>query len=227
MDFQSFASSSAGNLYRVKSGQNVLLIECGLPMRRIREALAFELAAVSGCLLTHEHMDHAKSATEMMKAGIDLYTSAGTAEALSLTGHRLHTVKAGEQFRVGCFNVLPFATQHDAAEPLGFLLSDGTDKLMFATDTHYLKWRFKGLTLIAVECNYADDLIVNLEPCRKRRLVGSHMSLATTKAMLRANDLSRVREIHLLHLSSGNSDATRFKTEIEAMTGRPVYVEQQ
>ena len=41
---------------------------------------------------------------------------------------------------------------------------------------------------------------------------------------LRANDLSRVKEIHLLHLSDRNSSANCFKKEIQSLTGKPVYV---
>jgi phosphoribosyl 1,2-cyclic phosphodiesterase len=36
-----------------------------------------------------------------------------------------------------------------------------------------------------------------------------------------------VREIHLLHLSAGNSDAARFKREIEEQTGRMVFVAEE
>lgn len=41
---------------------------------------------------------------------------------------------------------------------------------------------------------------------------------------LKANDLSKVREIWLLHLSDGNSDAERFKREVMELTGKPVYI---
>lgn len=224
MQFIPHASSSAGNCYEVRSGDTTLLLEAGLSLRAIRQALAFRLSGVAGVCITHEHQDHAKAAGALMTAGVDVYTSAGTAGALGLTGHRLHTVKAREQFRVGGLTVLPFEAQHDAAEPLGFLVADGADKLLFATDTAYLRWRFRGLTLIAVEANFAEDLCGDLDAARFRRLVHSHMSLASVKALLAANDLGAVREIHLLHLSGGHSDLERFRREIEAATGRPVYV---
>jgi phosphoribosyl 1,2-cyclic phosphodiesterase len=58
----------------------------------------------------------------------------------------------------------------------------------------------------------------------KNRLMKSHFSLANVKEFLRANDLSRVQEIWLIHLSDGNSDAARFKREIQELTGKMVYV---
>lgn len=44
------------------------------------------------------------------------------------------------------------------------------------------------------------------------------------KDFLKANDLRHVQEIWLLHLSDGNSDADRFKREIQELTGKPVYI---
>ncbi|WP_281253736.1 hypothetical protein [Sporomusa silvacetica] len=41
---------------------------------------------------------------------------------------------------------------------------------------------------------------------------------------MKANDLSMVREIYLIHLSSGNSDAYRFKREIAELTGKMIFV---
>jgi len=42
-------------------------------------------------------------------------------------------------------------------------------------------------------------------------------------AMLKANDLSKCREIHLLHLSDGNSDEQLMRQKVEAATGIPTY----
>lgn len=176
------------------------------------------------------HGDHAKAAADVAKAGIDLYLSAGTAEALNLTGHRVHIIKALERSRIGTWTVLPFDTVHDATEPLGFLLSTGEEKLLFATDTAYIKYRFNGLTHIAVECNYDLPLLKEnvaaglVDREVKRRTLRSHMSLETVKGLLRANDLRQVQEIWLLHLSDHNSSAERFKREIQELTGKVVRV---
>ena len=166
-----------------------------------------------------------------MRAGIDCYMSRGTAEALGLSGHRLHIIKAKQQFRIGTWTVLPFDTQHDAQEPLGFLLAnqDG-EKLLYVTDTCYVKYRFHGLTHVAIECNYSLDILKrNVEAGTvpkelKSRILKSHFSLENVKEFLKANDLSKVQEIWLLHMSNGNSDAERFKREVQELTGKPTYI---
>ena len=166
-----------------------------------------------------------------MRAGIDCYMSRGTAEALGLSGHRVHIINAKQQFRIGTWTVLPFDTQHDAQEPLGFLLANQAgDKLLYATDTYYIRYCFHGLTHIAVECNYSSDILKrNVEAGAvpkelKSRILKSHFSLENVKRFLQANDLSKVQEIWLLHLSDNNSNAERFKREIQELTGKMVFI---
>lgn len=232
MDIKVLASGSSGNCYRVSDGQTSLLLECGIPIREIKKGLGFRLSEISACLISHNHMDHCKAAEEIIKVGIDVYMSSGTKAALKLSGHRIHTVKAKEQFSIGTFVVLPFETEHDAEEPLGYLLySTATgEKLLFATDTYYVRYKFKGLTHIMVECNYITDILYsNIETGRvpaalKDRLLQSHFSLENVKDFLMANDLSKVQEIYLMHLSNNNSDEERVKREIQGLTGKQVII---
>lgn len=225
------ASSSAGNAYRISDGKTALLLEAGLPYKDLQRALDFQVSGLSGCLISHEHGDHSKAAKEVMRAGVPVYTGAGTAAALGLAGHRLRIVQAHESFTIGTWTILPFDVEHDAAEPLGFVLANtANDKLVFLTDTYYCRYRFTGLTHLMLECNYALDIVNRrvdagkLHPAQKRRLLRSHFGLENVKDFLRANDLSRLREVWLLHLSDGNSDEERFKREIQEITGTVVLV---
>ena len=169
---------------------------------------------------------------DALRAGVEVYTSPGTIKALGLEHHRLRPVRAKETFKVGTWTVRAFETQHDAQEPLGFLLHSqaSNERLLYATDTYYIRYKFPGLTHIMVECNYAADILEanvkrgSVPEVLKKRLLTSHFSLENVKEFLKANDLSQVREIWLLHLSDGNSDAERFKREVQALTGRPVYI---
>ena len=230
MDIKVLASSSRANAYRISDGKTALLLEAGLSYKELQRALGFKTTELTAVLITHEHKDHSRAVADLAKAGIDCYMSAGTKEALGLSGHRIHELWPRVQTQIGTWTVLPFETQHDAAEPLGYLLASGQEKLLFATDTYYLRYKFNELTHIMVECNYAADILEeNVEAERipaalKQRLLQSHFSLDNVKEFLRANDLSKVEEIHLLHLSDGNSDEARFKREIQELTGRVVMV---
>lgn len=231
IEIKVLASSSRGNCYYATDGVTPLLLECGISWKAIQQGLDFQTAELQGCLITHEHKDHCKALADVMKAGIDCYMSAGTVKALGIDGHRIKTIKTQEQFDIGSWTILPFETQHDGEEPIGFLLANKEgDKLLFATDTYYIKYRFQGLTHIMLECNHSYDILdKNVESgalplAMKNRLIQSHFSLENVKEFFKANDLSKVKEIYLLHLSDGNSDADRFKREIQQLTGKVVYV---
>lgn len=225
------ASSSKGNCYHITDGKTPLLLEAGIKFKEIQRMLKFQTSDIAGCLVTHEHGDHTKGLKDVLKAGIDCYMSCGTAKAVNIEHHRIKQVKVKERFQIGTWNIMPFDVNHDVAEPLGFLLvNQAGEKLLFATDTYYIKYKFPGLTHIMVECNYSIDILnTNIEtgrilPVMKKRLLKSHFSLENVKEFLKANDLSKVQEIWLLHLSDNNSDENLFKDEIEKLTGKLVFV---
>jgi phosphoribosyl 1,2-cyclic phosphodiesterase len=231
IQIKALASSSKGNCYYVTDTKTPLLLECGIRYRDIQKALNFQMSDIAGCLLSHEHNDHCKAYKEVMKSGIDIYASAGTFEAMRATGHRLKPVQSKKQFKLGAWTILPFDVQHDVSSPLGFLLVNQLgEKLLFATDTYYIKYLFNGLTHIMIECNYSMDILNeniangSVPAVMKKRLMKSHFSLENVKEFLRANDLSKVQEIWLLHLSDSNSDEERFKREIMELSGKVVYV---
>jgi len=224
-------SSSAGNSYILKTKNEFLILECGVSYKTILIALQHKLDKVSGCLVSHEHKDHSAAVKEFVKAGIDIYSSTGTLDSIGILNHRTHKVKALQLFNVGGFDVLPFDTQHDAKEPLGFLIHHKEmGKLLFITDSYYCKYIFTGLTHIMVECNYSKSIIEEnlkngtLDKGQANRLLKSHFSLEKVKEFLLANNLSEVKEILLMHLSNRNSNAAEFQEEIEKLTGIPVRV---
>lgn len=231
ISFHSLASSSAGNCYLAKDGDAALLIECGVRLSLIKERLNFGLSAVSGCLVSHEHGDHASALAAVMASGVDCYLSAGTAAALGLAGHhRMHIVAAGRQFKVGPWAVVPFPAGHDADEPLGFLVGGPSgEKLLFATDTAYLANRFRGVTIIAVECNYQLSMLNRniatgeLSENRKARILATHFGLENVLRFLAETDLSICTEIHLLHMSDGNCNEAECVRAVQMATGIPTY----
>lgn len=232
MNITVIASGSSGNAYRISDGDTALLLDAGIPLQRIKQALNFRVRDIAGCLITHAHGDHAKAAGDLAKAGVDVYTSQGTIDACRLTGHRIKPVKALQEVMIGTFAVLPFDVQHDAPEPLGFLLTSRRtgEKLLYFTDTYYLKYRFTGLTHIMGECNYSMDIVEQsvrngyIPPELVPRLIKSHMSLEHFLDLLKANDLHEAKQIYLLHLSNNNSDAERFREAVQKLTGTEVYV---
>lgn len=231
VEIRPLASGSSGNCYHLTDGSTSLLLECGIPFREIRRRLDFRTSDIAACLLSHEHIDHSRAVKDVLRAGIDVYTSSGTMEGINISHHRLKRLEAKIAVKIGTWRVLPFEIEHNANEPLGFLLASATgEKVLFATDTYYIRYRFKGLTHIMIECNYSLDVLrenvaAGVVPrMLARKVLRAHFSLENVKDFFLANDLSTVQEIWLIHLSDRNSDAERFKREIQAVTGKPVYI---
>lgn len=230
MRLKVLATGSKGNCYLLEGENERLILECGIRYKDILKGLDFNLSNVVGCLVSHEHKDHSKAITDILKAGIDVYTSKATAEACGATGHRIKHIESEKQFNVGKFTIMPFETQHDCEGSLGFLIQHTElGKLLFITDSYYCQYNFKGLNHIMIECNYSKEILEEniekgLNQVLANRLLKSHFSLDHVKEFLKANDLSQVKDIALIHLSDGNSNAKQFKSEIERLTGKPVYV---
>ncbi|KAA0941590.1 MBL fold metallo-hydrolase [Sporosarcina sp. ANT_H38] len=231
IEIKTLATGSTGNCYWITDGITPLLLECGISFKNIQKALNFKTSDIAGVLVTHEHKDHCKAVSEVADRGLNIYLSPGTKEAIGINHHRIKVVENKKQFKLGTWTILPFDVQHDVSEPFGFLLAnEAGDKLLFATDTYYVRYKFQGLTHIMVEANYSTEILnENIMTGRvhdgmKRRLVKSHFSLENVLEFLKVNDLSKVQEIHLLHLSDTNSDEAVFKKVVQEQTGKLVYV---
>ena len=232
MEILVIASGSSGNAYRISDGKTSLLLDAGIPFKAIQRGVGFRVRQISACLITHAHSDHVRGARELAGNGIDIYISEGSAEAAGLIGHRIHRVSPLKAFTVGTLEILPFDVQHDAPDPLGFFINSTLtgERLLYFTDTYYLKYTFPGITHIMGECNHSKEGIRDsiatgrITPELAARLVKSHMSIYRLEEMLEANDLSKLRQIYLLHLSENNSRPEEFKQRIAALTGAEVYL---
>ena len=128
-------------------------------------------------------------------------------------------IRSMEQFSIGTLDIVPFAVFHDAREPLGFLIKsrlDG-DVLAFATDTVNLRYRFPGVNILAIEANYDQDILARCQKMPEKvryRITNSHMEIDTLCDYLRGLDLSRCREVILLHLSDATSHEGHFINKV-------------
>lgn len=226
MRFMSLASSSHGNAYIISDKETRILLECGLSRKKLQQLAGFKLTAFDACIVSHEHKDHSGCVADLIKAGLPVYMSQGTAEALGV--ELVTAIQHGEQFTVGSMDVVPFTTFHDAAEPLGFLFKsrcDG-DVLAFATDTVNLAYHFPGVNILAIEANYDREILDRSEklPDKVRhRITNSHMEIDALCRYLRTLELSQCREIYLLHLSDAMSDEGRFLYQVRRCV--PVWVQ--
>ena len=229
MELKGLNSNSQGNCYLLVGRDEVLIIEAGIKFSEVKKALNYNIGNIVGCLITHEHNDHAGCYLEYLEYGFPVlspeavYKNKGNAAILPFA----KVVQPGKGYKVGNFKVIPFEVQHDVPA-LGYQI-DHPDmgRLIFLTDTFYCEYTFDNVTTWLIEANYADDILDRniadgrMPPSMRSRLLKSHMELETTKGILRVNDLTNTQNIVLIHLSDGNSDETRFVREIAGLTGKP------
>ena len=233
MDLICLGSSSSGNCYILQNQNEALVIEAGVSLKDVKKAVNFNISKVVGCMVSHEHGDHAKYVKDFLKARINVWMSEETLRNVKYDKSDFlpFFAESGSKIKIGGFTVLPFGVKHDAAEPLGFLIKhEEIGLLLFITDSFYVPYTFTGLTNIMIECNYRMDLLQEgIQSGRipnklRDRTLESHMSIDTCRKALLANDLSKVNNIILLHLSDGNSNAEEFKEDIRLATGKRVHI---
>lgn len=200
-----------------------------MKMKQIKQALNFNFTRVRGCIVTHEHNDHACSINDMMRLGIYVYATKGTFDGK--TGSRAKTIKPHAPFRIGSFKVMAFDVMHDAKEPVGFLIHHPeSGNILFLTDSFYCPYAFNNVKLnnVIIEANFSrkiiDRKLKEEKAFLRNRILKSHMSLEYCKELLQANDLSQVNQIILIHLSDSNSNEEQFKHEVQELTGKNVTV---
>lgn len=238
IDVKTIGSGSSGNCYLVDINGTKILFECGLPFKKIQKTLNYKVSDIDFCLVTHEHMDHAKAVKDLMKAGVDCYMTKGTAEALGVNGHRLKVFRnwAETKYKTTYINdilIQPLRTIHDAKEPVMYYIEDikRKESLLFVTDTVFMAYKIPSdINVLMIECNYVKKLIDERVECGKinvslrNRIVKNHMSLETVLEALEDVKMTRLKRVYVLHLSDGNSDEELITDGIEKKLGVPVEV---
>ena len=232
MKFHSLASSSHGNAYIVSDAQTHILLECGVSHKKLQQLCGFQTTAFDACLISHEHKDHSSCVEKILASGVPVFMSQGTAEALEIPEKLLDLateMESGKRFAVGTIDILPFATMHDAKESLGFVMQSEVDGdiLAYAIDTVNVPYNFPGVNLLAVEANFEQAVLDRCERMPEKvrhRIANTHMEIDMLCKCLNRMDLSRCREIYLLHLSDATSHEGHFINKVARAVPRHVRV---
>ena len=218
MKINIISSGSKGNAYIIEKNNTALLVECGVKFAEIQKAVGFDLLRIKACLVSHEHGDHSKAWKQVVGAGIPMYASVGTYDALKVSPEDRQY-----PFFHGCVKgpFKCFSANHDAAEPLNFIIDE---KILFITDNYKLQFDFSWFkfTCVMIEANYCEELIKGkADDFVNKRRFRSHMSFQTALLTIKTLDLSECKQIILIHLSDGYTDEKRFIQDTEKAFGIP------
>ena len=220
-DFQVhvLASGSKGNAIYIQSGGTALLIDAGISARRITNGLAeigVKPADLSGILLTHEHSDHVAGLPVFCrKYGVPVYAKEATWYGLN---SRRDIEPAccrvlQNSLKLGELSIEAFSIPHDAADPVGFVLTNGGDKCTVATDvgfvTDVVRTALEDADVVVLEANHDVNMLKNGSYPRvlQQRIMSNrgHLSNADAAWTLAKLPPKANMDVFLAHLSHENN----------------------
>lgn len=210
MELKILGSGSSGNCYILENDAEALIIEAGLPFREVKKTLDFNVRKIVGVICSHGHKDHSGYVSEYEKAGIPVF--------------KPYESEMKRQARTyGGFVIKSFPLVHDVPCFGIYLFHEDIGTLIYASDTEYVKYRFKGLNHVLVEANHSKELIER-DSAKYTHQITGHMEIKTTCEFLKANNNPGLRNVVLLHLSSDSSNAEDFKAKAEKVVDCSVFV---
>ena len=222
------ATGSKGNNYALISGEEILLLECGVPAKEMLKTIDYQTSKVVGCLLSHEHGDHAKYIKQYMQYGVKVYGSDEVQSNIELIyGEKIEGIKRMNRKKLGSFSVIPFRVPHGETDCDGWLIDSPEGKLLFITDAEYCPYDFSKMNINygLIECNYSIDYItLEDDGVKNRRVLETHMELQTCKRLIQSINTDSLRSIGLVHLSAYNGNPQRFKDEMRSQVDADVDV---
>jgi len=204
-------SGSSGNSALVEAPRGWLLVDAGLPWREVRRRAArigFHLKHPPPVILTHEHTDHVRGLSTLLRRGAEVWASPGTLAALGISGHAI----TGEEEILGLF-LRPFRVSHDATQPLGFRFELDGAAFGLATDlgqvTPEVTSALSGCKLVIFEANHDLSLLLGGPypwPLKMRILSPKgHLANDETGRVLAGLSRGGLQAALLAHLSQENN----------------------
>ena len=208
-------TGSSGNSYALydNSGK-ILLLDLGMSAKDIKKAIDYRISDVVGAVVTHAHKDHSLSVEDFRRMGIPVFAPYESKEPMSFNGMAGLTVQA---FDLTDLQGKWTHTNADGTECpcYGFLIKHlDMGRLLYITDTEFVKWRFKDINHIIISCNYQNKYIDGDE-AKKNHVLRGHMELNTVKEFVKANNSNALRSVVLCHMSRDNAEPEECVAEIQ------------
>jgi len=222
LKFCSLYSGSSGNSLFVSSNNTKILIDAGLSGKRIQSALdtiAENPKEIGGIVVTHEHSDHIHGVGVLSRRfDLPIYANQKTWAAMmkdlgKIAEHNVKSFDFEKPFNIQDFQIEAFKTSHDAADPAGFVISDGKKRLGIATDsgmiTPEMRSALCGCDLVVLESNHDVSMLeAGSYPFYLKQRIKSdfgHLSNETAGALALALVAKDTRQLVLAHLSQENN----------------------
>ena len=223
MIFCSLYSGSSGNSMFIASDKAKILIDAGLPGKKIDMALQEINQSpndINGIFITHEHSDHNKGIGVLTrKYDIPIYANADTWSAMEssigkVKEHNIKIIDKRSVTEINDMSIKAFNIPHDAAAPMGYTVSSAGKSISVATDfgtfTREIFNNIKDSEVILLESNH-DVNMLKFGPYPyplKRRILSEIGHLSNDdcgNAIVELSKCSAQKKVILGHLSNTNN----------------------
>ncbi len=245
MVFCSLYSGSSGNSMFIASERAKILIDAGLPGKKIDAALQ-EINEnpndLNGIFITHEHSDHIKGVGVLSrKYDIPIYANADTWSAMEqsigkIKEHNIKIIDKRSITEIEDMNIKAFNIPHDAASPMGYTVTDGLKSVSVATDfgtfTKEIYDNIKESEVILLESNH-DVNMLKFGPYPyplKRRILSEIGHLSNEDCGSAIVELAKCglnKQVILGHLSNTNNQPDlAYQTVLNVLTENGIKVKE-
>jgi len=209
--FNMVSSGSSGNCSLLWDQDNLIVIDFGIPLKRLRSRLSdlkIDFSDIS-LFISHEHSDHSSGVRTLMRnLPTDVYTRQGTADSLGLKD--AFTIR--DSVVIGNFTVTPITVSHDAADPVVYVIKNGRAKISVVSDLGFVSpeliGAMSGSQIVALEANHDVDMLKSgsYPFMLKKRILSDHGHLSNIQTAEALEKLSGPStRIVLTHLSQENN----------------------
>lgn len=223
--FMSIGSGSCGNCYYIGTGKRGILIDAGIPVKTIRQALKKEnipFESICGVFVTHDHADHIKSlGVVASKAMIPVFATKGVHEGITrnycittpIDAQYVRYIEKEQSVDFCDMRITAFEVPHDGTDNVGYCIEIGDKTFCFLTDlgciTETAAKYINKANYLVIEANYEEEMLaMGKYPKFLKDRVSSgtgHLSNQVTARFLADNFNEYLKYIWLCHLSEENN----------------------
>lgn len=230
MNFALLASGSKGNCCLVHHKDTNLVIDCGSTKKYLKECfttLNYDYQTSDALLITHTHKDHVSQ--------IKMFKEIETYATQDIGTDHLHHIEPYQEFDIKDIHITVLPMSHDCEGTVGFVLEADDEKMVYITDTGYIREEvmsyIQDADYYVFESNH--DIEMLMQTARpvyiKQRIINDYGHLCnevSARILSEVISETKTKEIVLAHISQeGNTRELALETLVETLAKKHLSFE--
>ena len=219
MKISIIGSGSKGNSTLIEINNKKLLIDVGFSYKRIKESLEqikIDPKEIDYLLITHEHTDHIYGLNAFIKKVKPTLLLKEKLYNLLFDKNEYEKIQLLENINeIDGIKITVLQLSHDAVDPIGFLIENSEESLVYIADTGYINHKILSQiinkTYYLMESNHDTELLINgpYPPHLQRRILSDkgHLSNEFCGTYLSKVIGRNTKKVILIHLSETNNES--------------------